>query len=383
MTAIAESTAIYLDYNATAKVRPEAAAAMVRALELTGNPSSAHASGRAARAVVETARAEVAALAGAAPAAVTFLSGGAEANALAINSAIAAGFARVIIGSVEHDTVRETALAGGRPVAIWPVDGDGVADLAWLERELAAGGEGRSLVCLMLANNETGVIQPVAEAAALVRAAGGWLHIDAVQAAGKIAIDIEALGADTLSLSAHKIGGPQGVGALLAGPRATIVRQVHGGGQERGRRAGTENVPGIAAFGAAAKAALADLPRLAADTVERDAFEAAVALAGAEVLGAAVARLPQTSCFAAPDFASELQVISLDLAGVRVSAGAACSSGKVKASPVVAAMGRADLAPFSIRVSGGWATTATDWALCADAWLKLNERRAARRLEVA
>jgi cysteine desulfurase len=322
-------------------------------------------------------------LAGAAPAAVTFLSGGAEANALAINSAIAAGFTRVIIGAVEHDTVRETALAGGRPVAIWPVDGDGVADLAWLERELAAGGEGRPLVCLMLANNETGVIQPVAEATALVRAAGGWLHVDAVQAAGKIAIDIAALGADTLSLSAHKIGGPQGVGALLADPRATIVRQLHGGGQERGRRAGTENVPGIAAFGAAAKAALADLPRLAADTAGRDAFEAAVVAAGAEVLGAAAPRLPQTSCFAAPGFASELQVISLDLAGVRVSAGAACSSGKVKASPVVAAMGREDLAPFSIRVSGGWDTTTAEWARCADAWLKLNERRAARRLEVA
>ncbi len=382
MTALTENPAVYLDYNATAKVRPEAVAAMVRALELTGNPSSAHASGRAARAVVETARAEVAALAGAVPAAVTFLSGGAEANALAINSAVAAGFTRLIIGAVEHDTVRETALAGGRSVAIWPVDGDGAADLAWLERELSAG-DGRPLVCLMLANNETGVIQPVAKASAMVRAAGGWLHIDAVQSAGKIAIDIEAPGADTLSLSAHKIGGPQGVGALLAGPRATIVRQLHGGGQERGRRAGTENVPGIAAFGAAAKAALADLPRLAADTAGRDAFEAAVVAAGAEVLGVAAPRLPQTSCFAAPGFASELQVISLDLAGVRVSAGAACSSGKVKASPVVAAMGRADLSPFSIRVSGGWATTPADWARCAEAWLKLNERRAARRLEVA
>ena len=379
----AETTAIYLDYNATAKVRPEAVAAMVRALELTGNPSSAHASGRAAHAAMETARAEVATLAGAVPAAVTFLSGGAEANALAIDSAMTAGFTRLIIGALEHDTVRETALAGGWPVAIWPVDGDGVADLAWLERQLAAGGKGRPLVCLMLANNETGVIQPVAEASALVRAAGGWLHVDAVQAAGKIAIDIEALGADTLSLSAHKIGGPQGVGALLAGSRATIARQLHGGGQERGRRAGTENVPGIAAFGAAAKAALAGLPRLAADTVGRDAFEAAVVAAGAEVLGIRAPRLQQTSCFAAPGFASELQVISLDLAGVRVSAGAACSSGKVKASPVVAAMGREDLAPFSIRVSGGWATTAAEWSRCADAWLKLNERRAARRLEVA
>jgi cysteine desulfurase len=235
----------------------------------------------------------------------------------------------------------------------------------------------------MLANNETGVIQPVAEASRLTRAAGGWLHVDAVQAAGKLAIDIEALGADTLTLSAHKIGGPQGIGALLAGPRATVTRRLHGGGQERGRRAGTENVPGIAGFGAAARAALADLPRLATDRAGRDGFEAAVVAAGAEVLGARASRLPQTSCVAAPGWAAELQVIGLDLAGLAVSAGAACSSGKVKASPVVAAMGRPDLAPFSIRVSGGWATTSADWARCAEAWVGLNERRAARRLEVA
>jgi cysteine desulfurase len=372
---------IYLDYNATAKVRPEAAAAVLGAMQLCGNPSSAHAAGRAARAVVENARADVAALAGAAPAAVTFVSGGAEANATAMESAIASGVSRLIIGATEHDTVRETALAGRLPVAIWPVGSDGVADLAWLERELA--GEGRALACLMLANNETGVIQPVAEAARLTRAAGGWLHVDAIQAAGKLAVDIEALGADTLALSAHKIGGPQGTGALVAAPRATMVRRLHGGGQERGRRAGTENVPGIAGFAAAARSARADLPLIAVDRAGRDAFEAAVVAAGAEVLGGKAPRLPQTSCFAAPGYASELQVIALDLAGVAVSAGAACSSGKVKASPVVAAMGRSDLAPYSIRVSGGWATTAGDWARCAAAWVSLNERRAARRLEVA
>jgi cysteine desulfurase len=355
---------------------------MVRALELGGNPSSAHAAGRAARAVVETARAEVAALAGAGPAAVTFVSGGAEANALAMESAVAAGFRRLIVGATEHDTVLATARALGLPLALWPVDGDGVADLAWLERELAGEG-GPALVCLMLANNETGVIQPVAEASVLVRAAGGWLHVDAVQAAGKLVLDMAALGADTLSLSAHKIGGPQGVGALLAGPRATLSRRLHGGGQERGLRAGTENVAGIAGFGAAAREALAELPRLIADSVGRDAFEAAVIAAGAQVLGAAARRLPQTSCFAAPGYEAELQVISLDLAGFEVSAGAACSSGKVKASPVVTAMGRGDLAPFSIRVSGGWATSPEDWAACARAWVHLYQRRAARRREVA
>jgi cysteine desulfurase len=372
---------LYLDYNATAKVRPEAAAAVLAALELCGNPSSAHAAGRAARAVVESARADVAALAGVASGAVTFVSGGAEANATAMESAIASGVSRLIVGATEHDTVRETALASSLPVVLWPVDGDGVADLAWLERELAA--EGRALVCLMLANNETGVIQPVAEAARLTRAAGGWLHVDGIQAAGKLAIDVEALGADTLALSAHKIGGPQGTGALIAGPRAALARRLHGGGQERGRRAGTENVPGIAGFAAAARAALADLPWMAADRTGRDGFEAAVVATGAVVLGGKAPRLSQTSCFAAPGYASELQVIALDLAGVAVSAGAACSSGKVKASPVVAAMGRPDLAPFSIRVSGGWATTAADWARCAAAWVSLNERRVARRLEVA
>jgi cysteine desulfurase len=377
---------IYLDYNATAKVRPEAMAAVVRALELGGNASSIHAAGRQARSMVEGARADVAALVGAVPAAVTFVSGGAEANALAIHGAIAAGFTRLIVGATEHDTVRQTALASGLPVEIWPVDGDGVADLDWLRDEIgrdAGVGRGRPLVCLMLANNETGVIQPVAEASRLVREASGWLHVDAVQAAGKIAIDAQALGAETLTVSAHKIGGPQGVGALVAGPRATLVRQQHGGGQESGRRAGTENTPGIAGFGAAARASLADLSRITADRTGRDALEAMAAAAGAEVPGASAPRLPQTLCFAMPGYPSELQVISLDLAGVRVSAGAACSSGKVTASPVVGAMGRPDLAAFSIRVSGGWATTPGDWTRCGEIWLALNERRTARRLELA
>jgi selenocysteine lyase/cysteine desulfurase len=226
---------VYLDYNATAKVRPEAAAAMARALEISGNPSSVHAAGRAARAIVEDARAEVATLVAAKPPSVVFVSGGAEASALAIGSAVAAGFDRILVGATEHDVVLENVRVAGLPFEIWPVDGRGLADLDWLEDRLRSGP--RALVCLMAANNETGVIQPVAEAATLVRAADGWLHVDAVQAAGKIALDFTALGADTLALSAHKIGGPQGVGALVAGPRATLSRRLHGGGQERGRRA--------------------------------------------------------------------------------------------------------------------------------------------------
>jgi cysteine desulfurase len=372
---------VYLDYNATALVRPEAIHAMSVALEAAGNPSSVHAAGRAARAVVESARAQVAALPGVMPSAVTFVSGGAEANALALESAAAFGVSRIIVGATEHDTIGETANSLGLPVEAWPVDGEGVADLDWLERRLAAGG--RAVVCLMLANNETGVIQPVAEAAALVRAADGWLHVDAVQAAGKIPIDLDTLAADTLSLSAHKIGGPQGVGALVAGPRARLTRRLHGGGQERGLRAGTENVPGIAGFGAAARAALMELPQIATQAPWRDALQAELIAAVAEVLGAGAPRLPQTLCVATPGHPSELQVIALDLAGIMVSAGAACSSGKVKASRVVTAMGRPDLAPFSLRISGGWASTRDDWRACGEALSDIRARRRARQPQFA
>jgi cysteine desulfurase len=372
---------IYLDYNATAPIRPEARDAVLRAFETAGNPSSVHASGRAARDLVETARAQVAALVGVVPGSVTFVSGGTEANALAIGSAAFSGFNRIIVSEGEHDAVLETAAASGLQVLKMPLDADGVARLDWLEEALSD--EGRALVCLMLANNETGVIQPIAEASALVRAADGWLHVDAVQAAGKIAIDFTALGADTLALSAHKLGGPQGVGALVAGTRATIVRQQHGGGQERGRRAGTENVAGIAGFGAAAEAAARDLPSMANQGTWRDALAERLKAAGAVVLGEGAQRLPQTLCLAAEGFASQIQVMNLDLAGVMVSAGSACSSGKVKASRVVEAMGRADLAPFALRVSGGWASTEQDWISCGDAWLAAYSRIGARRREVA
>jgi len=372
---------VYLDYNATAKVRPEAAAAVARALEAGGNPSSVHAAGRAARAVVEAARVDVARLVGAKAGSVTFVSGGTEANALAIESAVQAGVERIIVGATEHDAVLENARARGLPLEIWPVDQSGVADLAWLADSLQ--GARRTLVCLMLANNETGVIQPVAEAAELVRDAGGWLHVDAVQAAGKIAIDFNALGAETLALSAHKIGGPQGIGALVAGPRATLSRRLHGGGQERGRRAGTENVPGIAGFGAAASVAVDELAAMEAHAVWRDQLARTITNAGALALGDGSPRLPQTLCFAAPGFASDLQVMGLDLAGVMVSAGAACSSGKVKPSRVVEAMGRSDLAPFAIRVSGGWASSAADWARCGEAWTEIFARHQARRAVAA
>ncbi|HEV7158455.1 MAG TPA: aminotransferase class V-fold PLP-dependent enzyme [Caulobacteraceae bacterium] len=369
---------VYLDYNATAKIRPEARAAALAAMELGANPSSTHAAGRRARAVVEQARAEVAALAGARTDAVTFVSGGVEANALAMWSARADGCARVIAGATEHDCVLASAQAAFEAVEIWPVDGQGVADLDWLESALARGG--RTLVCLMAANNETGVIQPLAEARALTEAAGAWLHVDAVQAAGKLTLGIRA---ETLALSAHKLGGPQGVGALIAAAEATITRALHGGGQERGRRAGTENLSGIAGFGAAAAVAGRDLPLAASQSRWRDRLAGRMESAGAIVLGAGAARLPQTLCVATPGFSSEVQVMGLDLAGVMVSAGAACSSGKVKASRVVEAMGRPDLAACSIRISGGWASSEADWITCGEAWSAARETRRARLAEVA
>jgi cysteine desulfurase len=372
---------IYLDYNATAPVRPEAAAAVAAALQAGGNPSSVHAAGRAARARVEQARDAVAALIAAPASTVIYTSGGTEANALAIESAVAAGSRRLIVSAVEHDSVLEAARASGAAVELLPVTAQGAADLDWLAARLAAwdAAEGRPFVALMLANNETGVIQPVAEAAAIVRAADGWLHVDAIQAAGKIAVDSRALGADTLSISAHKLGGPQGVGALTFGPRANLSRRLHGGGQERGRRAGTENVPGISGFGVAAQAAHEGLEALSRQAAWREAAAARLKAAGAVVLGEAADRLPNTLCVAEPDAKAELQVMGLDLAGVMVSAGSACSSGKVKPSHVLVAMGRAELADCAIRVSGGWATTEEDWNRLAEAWLAAHERRTTRR----
>jgi len=374
-------TRIYLDYNATAPIRPEALAAATQAMALGGNPSSIHAAGRAARAIVETARDHVAALIGAPASTIIFTSGGTEANALAVESAVAAGSRRLLIGATEHDCVRAPAEASDAIVETWPVDANGVADLDWLEARLQAWSpaDGRPFAALMLANNETGVIQPVAEAATLLRAVDGWLHVDAVQAAGKIPIDSRACGADTLAIASHKLGGPAGSGALTFGPRAVLSRRLHGGGQERGRRGGTENLSGIAGFGAAAKAALRDLSHLQAQAAWRDAAaDRLLAEAGVTVFGQAAPRLANTLCFAAPGYSSELQVMAMDLEGVMVSAGSACSSGKVKASPVLTAMGAGTLAGSALRVSGGWATNESDWTQFTSAWLAAHARQQAR-----
>jgi cysteine desulfurase len=336
----------YLDANASEALRPAARAAALAALDAGGNPASVHADGRAARRVLEGAREAIALRFGVQLACVVFTSGGTEADALAIHG-LGQG-RRLIIGATEHDAVR----AAAPEAAVLPVNGDGVADLAALERMLADGPP--ALVCLMLANNETGVIQPVAAAAALCRRFGALLHVDAVQAAGRMTLDVAALGADSVALSGHKLGGPQGAGALLLADDRALPALIRGGGQERGRRGGTPPLPAIAGFAAAAMADPADLAPL------RDAIEQAATAGGAIVCGGRGPRLGNTTCLALPGVRAETQVIALDLAGIRVSAGAACSSGKVSTSHVLAAMGLGELAGQAIRVSLPWNTTAAE-----------------------
>jgi cysteine desulfurase len=367
-------TSHYLDHNATTPVRPEAAAAVAEALAVTGNASSVHRAGRTARRVIEAARGNVAALVGAASAEVVFTSGGTEANHLAL---LGCGRPRVLVSAVEHDSV----LRAAPEAEAIPVDGNGIIDLGALERMLA-GDPRPAIVAVMLANNETGVLQPVAEAAEIAHRHGALLHCDAVQAAGKVTVDFGRLGVDFLALSAHKLGGPQGVGALVAADRAPLEAIQRGGGHERGRRAGTENLPGIAGFGAAAEAArdgLSAAGRLAAlrDQAEREILSAA---ADAVVIGRDAPRLPNTTCLAMPDIPAETQVMALDLAGVMVSAGSACSSGKVRVSHVLRAMALGDeIAGCAIRMSLGWSSTAADVEAFVGAWLDFHARARARR----
>lgn len=365
---------IYLDYNATAPMAPEAIAAVSEAMALGGNPSSVHASGRAARATVETARRRIAALVGAPTSAVVFTSGASEANALALRGLASK---RVLVSSIEHDSVLNAVPAASRVA----VTGHGLLDLDALRADVAPG----DLVSVMMVNNETGVLQPIEEIAEIVKDADARLHVDAVQAAGRVPIDFRALGATGLSLSAHKIGGPPGVGALIVYETETLAAQTPGGGQERGRRGGTENMPGIAGFGAAAARALDGLDdeptRLTAlrGTMERMLSEAVPNL---RLLGHEAPRVGNTSCLALPGVPSEKQVMALDLAGFAVSAGSACSSGKVKASPVLSAMGLPEaVAGASIRVSLGWRTTEAEVAAFTSAYATMAARLAPRTSE--
>jgi cysteine desulfurase len=356
---------IFLDANATEKLRPAARTAMLAACDVTGNPSSIHAAGRAARALLERCRASVAARFGVAPADVVFTSGGTEACALAVRGLPAP---RVLAGTTEHAAVRA---ACPPDAAVIQVDRHGVLRLQALAELLAAG---PALVCLMLANNETGVLHPLAEAAALCRRCGALLFVDAVQAAGRLGLDAAALGADAVALSAHKLGGPAGAGALLlCSDAARALRPlIAGGGQELGRRGGTPALPAIAGFAAAAE--IAPEPRRLAAL--RDAAERQAVAAGAVVLGAGAERLPNTTCLGLPGVAAATQVIALDLAGIAVSAGAACSSGKVARSHVLEAMGAGALAGQAIRVSLPWSADEADIAAFATAYRAMAARLA-------
>jgi cysteine desulfurase len=368
---------VYLDWNATTPLRAEAREAMAAAWELNGNPSSVHAEGREARRLVEEARARLATAVGALPRNIVFTSGGTEANALALTPGLrlVSGLPvkRLLVSAIEHASV----LAGGRfpveAIGMVGVTPAGLLDLDRL-RAMIEGGP-PALVSVMSANNETGALQPVTEAAEIVHAAGGLLHVDAIQALGKAPFDINEINADLVTLSAHKIGGPKGVGALvMADGVMGLEPQLRGGGQELGRRAGTENVVGIAGFGAAVKAAMAtladDAPRLESlrNRLEKGLRQTPEVIVFSET----GPRLPNTTLFTVPGLKAETAVIGFDLAGIAVSSGSACSSGKVQPSHVLEAMGFGpELAQGAVRLSLGWSTTETEVDRCLEAWRKL------------
>ncbi|MCS3759396.1 cysteine desulfurase family protein [Bradyrhizobium centrosematis] len=370
-------TRVYLDWNATTPLRPEARAAMVAAYDLVGNPSSVHAEGREARRLIEDARAALAAAVGALPRNVVFTSSGTEANSLALSPGLrgpsGGPVERLLVSAVEHASV----LAGGRfpgaAIGLIRVTRSGVVDLDHLRAQLNNGPP--ALVSIMAANNETGALQPVAEAAGIVHEAGSLLHVDAIQALGKIPFNIKAIGAGLATLSAHKIGGPKGVGALVVAEGIAGLEPVlRGGGQELNRRAGTENVAGIAGFGAAAKVALQALPEDAERVATlRNRLENGIrSVAGATIFSGDVERLPNTVLFTAPGLKAETAVIGFDLEGVAVSSGSACSSGKVQPSHVLSAMGcDPAVAQGAVRLSLGWSTEPEDINRALEAWRKL------------
>ncbi len=360
---------VYLDYNATAPLRPEVASAMASAFELCGNASSVHRFGRLARRAVEDARETIAAVIDASAAEIVFTSGGTEANNLALRGSERS----VFVSAIEHDSVR----AARDDADIIRVGTDGLVDLHHLE-ELLSAADAPALVSVMLANNETGVVQPIDQVAALARRFGALVHCDAVQALGKIPLSFAGLDLDMMSVSAHKLGGPQGVGALMVRDGVDLAPLLRGGGQERSRRAGTENIAGISGFGAAA-ALVAQAVETAPELERlRDDIEARVraAVPDAVIYGAASPRLANTSCIGLPGVSNEVQVMTLDLAGVAISAGSACSSGKLTPSHVLQAMGAGDAAAASaIRISLGWQTSAHDCDRFVEAWTALANRR--------
>ena len=383
----------YLDHNATSPLRASARLAIGAALAECGNASSVHRAGRAARARVETAREQVATLVGAPSASVVFVSGGSEANALALRGAIGGAseaenrITRLFISAIEHESVRANAASlaetvPGLKLTEVPVTENGSIDLAAFRLALMQG-KGRVLVSVMAANNETGVVQDIAAISQLVKSEGGddaLLHVDAVQMAGRMALDFAASGADYMSLSAHKFGGPQGAGALVVKEDVPLAAQIGGGGQEMRRRSGTENVAAIAGFGAAAEEVTNFANEVTRMAALRDRFERELMLLSPDVtiFGASGPRLPNTSNFGIPGLLAETALIALDLDGVSVSSGSACSSGKVKPSHVLAAMGvPEEIARSGIRVSFGWSSRDEDVDAAIASFRRLMARRAA------
>ena len=371
----------YLDYNASAPLRDEARAAFLAALDLTGNASSVHAEGRKARAVIEASRLDVAALVNARAADVVFTSGASEANA----TVMAGGWQTIFLSALEHDSVRMAARRSGANLIEVPVTRDGVFDLAAFATVMDKVGRdvrAPNLVCLQLANNETGVMQPVNHVAAIAHSSGMRVHCDAVQAPGRSVVDCTRLGVDYLTLSAHKLGGPKGAGALVILDGAPLPPLIAGGGQERGRRAGTENIAAIAGFGAAARLAAQDIGKSDRLRLLRDGLETCIAASTPEAIfvGRNAERVCNTCCVAWPGLAAETIVIRMDLAGVAISAGAACSSGKVGQSAALAAMGLSThVARAAIRISFGHESTAEDVEAFMAVWATLaaSKQRAA------
>lgn len=379
----------YLDHNASAPLRPEAREAVCAALDWAGNASSVHREGRAARNLIENARDKVAALIGVRPAQIVFTSGGTEANATALSPAWLdpAGPARLFVSAVEHPSVLKGGQFAPDAVETLPVGSEGVVDVdaarECFRRWHDVSGGAPFMASVMLANNETGAVQPVEAIAEAVRAFG-VLHSDAVQAAGRIALAPAVSGCDLITLSSHKIGGPKGAGALaLVNDRLGFARPLlRGGGQERGYRAGTEDVAAIAGFGAAAEAARRDLAEAGSIAMLRDRLEAEIQRISpdAVIVSQGTGRLPNTICFATPGMQAETLLMAFDLDGVALSAGSACSSGKIEPSHVLTAMGmdRA-MAAAALRVSLGWNTTASDVERFAAAWARIVTRFQERR----
>jgi len=382
---------VFLDHNATSPLRPEARAIMLEALGHAGNASSVHADGRRARQTIDMARRNVAALAGTVATNIVFTSGATEANALALGGAISAAasagqrITRLIVSSIEHESITANAALceetfPGVRVSTCPVTAQGVLDLVALKQILSEG-KGRALVSVMAVNNETGIIQPVGEAAKLARDNGALFHCDAVQAAGKIPLEFDGAGFDYLTLSSHKIGGPQGAGALAVRAGAPMSARQRGGMQETALRAGTENVAALAGFGSAAQDAVSQLGEMSRWHTRRAALEShlRVACADAVIVGGDASRVGNTVCVAAPGISAETMVIALDLDGFSVSAGSACSSGKMSASHVLAAMhAEPSTAQAAIRVSFGWNTSDEELDRFAEAWGRVVKRARAR-----